>query len=246
MDAVELEVRAILDGWTLTTLEDKGPFWTIAGVDPYGTPRAGSRDDALALARDLAALAQPAPEPAPEPASVAPDLPSATLDDSDAASDPFAAPAEEEDGSLYEEEAEPAVADIYDIDELATPEQAEEAEPLSIEELVRSGTMLTEDEFAMRVGILSGRIEQFAQDRIAAKYDANARADMLRDIQNYINKGALGIHTTPDEDAAYARANEQNTWITSQEAHARQLRQQLPSLSLDMLRAYKLEEAGWP
>lgn len=141
------------------------------------------------------------------------------------------------------EEGEAAASEIYDLE---TEVEAPETEPLTIDELVRSGTMLTEDEFAMRVGVLAGRIEQYAQQRIAARYDANARADILQNIQNYISKGALGIHTTPDEDESYARANEQNTWITAQEAHARQLREQLPSLTLEMLRAYRLEEAGWP
>lgn len=119
-------------------------------------------------------------------------------------------------------------------------------EPMSIDDLVRSGTMLTEDEFAMRVGVLSGRIGQYAQQRIAARYDANARADMLRDIQAYIDHGALGLEITPAMLDSFTRANTMNTWITAQETHARQLIEQLPGLTLETLRAYSMEGAGWP
>lgn len=143
------------------------------------------------------------------------------------------------------EEVKPTEGDIHEA-EYDLHEQPSEPAPLSIDDLISSGTMLTEDEYAMRVGILSGKIEQHAQQRIAARYDANARADMLRDLQNYINKGALGLETTPAEDDAYARANAQNTWITAQETHARQLRESLPTLPLTMLRVYDLKKAGWP
>ena len=143
------------------------------------------------------------------------------------------------------EEVKPAEGDIH-ADEYDLHEDEPEPTPLSIDDLISSGTMLTEDEYAMRVGILSGKVEQYAQQRIASRYDANARADIQKDFQTYIHKGALGLPITPAEDAAYQRANEKNAWIHAQETHARQLRESLPTLPLAMLRAYKLEDAGWP
>ena len=153
--------------------------------------------------------------------------------------------APEADVTTQAEEVKPTEGDIHEA-EYDLHEQPPEPAPLSIDDLISSGTMLTEDEYAMRVGILSGKVEQYAQQRIAARYDANARADMLRDLQNYINKGALGLETTLAEDDAYARANAQNAWITAQETHARQLRESLPTLPLAMLRVYDLKKAGWP
>ncbi len=146
------------------------------------------------------------------------------------------------------DEVKPEEGDINLPEEIVDEDMGflDEPEPLSIDELVRSGTMLTEDERAMRIGILSGRIEQHAQQKIASRYDANARADMLRDIKTYIDRGALGLDITPTQLDAFTRANAMNAWITATETHARVLREGLSDLSLEMLRVYDLDAAGWP
>lgn len=104
MDAVELEVRSILDGWTGLNVADYGAFVVISGRDPHGTARAGSRADAVSLAHDLAALAV-ASAPEPEPVNVAPDVSSATLETADAAPDepsaPQGVPTEDDGGSSF-------------------------------------------------------------------------------------------------------------------------------------------------
>ena len=139
----------------------------------------------------------------------------------------------------------PTEGDIHEA-EYDLHEQPPEPAPLSIDDLISSGTMLTTDERALRVGTLAGQIEEYAQERIAARYDANARADIERALQDHAHKGFLGLEISAEEEAAFTRANEQHAWILAQETHARQLRRQLPSLPLELLRVYDLERANWP
>lgn len=136
------------------------------------------------------------------------------------------------------------VATVKPREETSAP--AEATGGIAFERLVESGMLVTEDEQAMRVGLLAGKIEQFAQQRIAARFDANARADIMRDVQTYISKGALGLEITPAEEEAFTRSNALNAWISAQESHARLLRERLPEHSLSVLRAYDLDNAGWP
>lgn len=142
-------------------------------------------------------------------------------------------------------ETEPVVdAPVTDAPSEAPP--AVDGGSLSIDDVLRPGMMITEDERTMRIGLLAGQIEQYAQFRVSQRYDANARNDILRDIQDHINLGALGLTPTAQQEAAYARANEQNAWIVAQEEHARTLRRGLADLPLDMLRKFDLERGGWP
>lgn len=125
-------------------------------------------------------------------------------------------------------------------------EEAAKPQPKTLEALTAPGTMVVEDELKMRRALLTVEIGSYAQDRINARYDVNVRDEIGRFMSDYSNKKALGLPTTALEDDASARANEQIGWIRNTEKFAGNLIQALPLVSVDVLRAYDLEGAGWP
>jgi hypothetical protein len=99
MDPMELEARGVLADWSDLNVRNMGPFWLIAGNDPQGVRRAGTRDDVVSLAHTLAEQGRYV-EPEPEPVSA--DI-SATEPPALAPYDPSAVPAEDEGGSLLDD-----------------------------------------------------------------------------------------------------------------------------------------------
>ena len=51
------QIFSVLDRWTNLRVESLGHFWLIAGTDPFGVSRCGSRQDGLSLAADLRDIA---------------------------------------------------------------------------------------------------------------------------------------------------------------------------------------------
>ncbi len=220
-DETIAQCRDILDGARDVRIETVGRLWLI-GCKWGDAAHAGAREDALSLAHDLAKHGRPRDlEPTVE------SVPAVFEQATDEASPPIPAA---------------SVADLFDPE----PEPEPEPEPQSLDALASAGLMLVQDELAWRVGMLTGRIAQYAEQRITARYDASARQDMAQAMSNHTNKVALSLPVTDVECDAFDAAQAADRWIIETRAFAQSLYLQLPDLPLNMLQAYNVEEAPWP
>lgn len=142
-------------------------------------------------------------------------------------------------------ELEPEPAPALEPEPEPVPEPAPAPLP-SLEEQAAAGTMLVEDEIAYRVGRLSIQIDEYATLLIDSQFNAQAQNEAAQAVQYAINMQALGLALTEDERAAYDYATTMSSWAEAVEAHARQIKLDLPRLDVDLLRVYRVEEAQWP
>jgi uncharacterized small protein (DUF1192 family) len=118
--------------------------------------------------------------------------------------------------------------------------------PRALEDLVAPGTMIVEDEVKLRRALLASEIEDYANVRISSRYDSNTQREILQFIGDYHNKRKDGLKPSQKEVEAFARANEQHAWMLATEAFARNLKMSLSMINAEILRAYDIENAGWP
>lgn len=140
---------------------------------------------------------------------------------------------------------DPRVADLQaEIERLHA--EALKPAPRALEDLVAPGTMIVEDEVKLRRALLASAIEDYANVRISSRYDSNTQREILQFIGDYHNKLKDGLKPSPKEVEAFARANDQHAWMLATEAFERNLKMSLSMLSAEILRAYDIENAGWP
>lgn len=262
------EVTAILDGWSEVRAQDFGAFWLVVGVDPYGTPRGGSREDALSLAADLRDIAErekPAPlEQAPEPVSpVQPTDPvqvsASPVEVHEQPSTGDAAPqGDQHEARLHDvpdagqagTETAPAALDAPT--ETAAPVESAQTALAADEPPLGSassypGLMLQEDRENYLRGVITVRVTQIERNRLEARYDANARERQRVGFVEYHNASDLGLPITDDVRAAYEEFLAADAWVRATKDHADALRNAAITVGLDLLEAMQTSiEEGWP
>lgn len=242
---MEEEVGAILEGWTSLRVQDFGPFTLIVGVDPYGTPRGGSRPDAIGLAHELREISEREArkvEAAPEPVAIETPEPEAI--------EPPPAPV----APVQPTEPEAVSASPVEVPEApsagddAPPEQPPPAavvtEPVTP---AYAGTMLQEDRENYLRGVITVRVTQIERNRLEARYDANARERQRVGFVEYHNASDLGLPITDDVRAAYEEFLQAEQWVRATKDHADALRNAAITVGLDLLEAMQASiEEGWP
>jgi len=222
------DVAAILEGWTDLRVQDFGPFWLVVGVDPYGTPRGGSRVDVLSLAADLRDIAE---REKPAPVEVSPPAPEAVQ------------PTPQEEAS-----APPSVDASSDADGgAAQPEEPPPAQVSPPSAPAYAGTMLQEDRENYLRGVITVRVTQIEQNRLQGRYDANARERQRVGFVEFHNASDLGLPITDEVRAAYDEFLAADQWVRATKDHADALRSAAITVGLDLLEAMQTSvEENWP
>jgi hypothetical protein len=222
------DIHTILADWQNVRVRMVGDLVSISGSFG-GVEHSGARVDGVSLALHMDQIARGDRPRDLEPTTES--VPVALEQATDEASPPIPAA---------------SVADLFDPEPEPEPEPEPDPEPQSLDALASAGLMLVQDELAWRVGMLTGRIAQYAEQRITARYDASARQDMAQAMSNHTNKVALSLPVTDVECDAFDAAQAADRWIIETRAFAQSLYLQLPDLPLNMLQAYNVEEAPWP
>jgi hypothetical protein len=214
------EIHTILADWQNVRVRMVGDLVAIAGSFD-GVEHSGARVDGVSLALDLDRIARGGAKVAPEP---------------------VAEPAPEP-----EPEPEPTPE--------PTPEPMFEPEPeyppatptkLSFEELTGGGIMLVEDELLIRRGLAWAAVSDHAEVLVGNLIDPNRRTEMISEIAHIANKRQLGLPLTPSDmeaESAFAALQAREDEIRRFE---RQMREAVRYASLEMLKDFDVEGAGWP
>jgi hypothetical protein len=214
------EIHTILADWQNVRVRMVGDLVAIAGLFD-GVEHSGARVDGVSLALDLDRIARGGAKVAPEP---------------------VAEPAPEP-----EPEPEPTPK--------PTPEPMFEPEPeyppatptkLSFEELTGGGIMLVEDELLIRRGLAWAAVSDHAEVLVGNLIDPNRRTEMIAEIAHIANKRQLGLPLTPSDmeaESAFAALQAREDEIRRFE---RQMREAVRYASLEMLKDFDVEGAGWP
>lgn len=121
-----------------------------------------------------------------------------------------------------------------------------EHERLSFEALASRGIMLVEDELMIRRGLALERINNYAEALLSAITDPNRRVEMAALVASINNKRSEKLPITDEDEAIEAEwyaAPVREAEITN---FAKQLREAVRFASVDMLRDFNVEGAGWP
>jgi hypothetical protein len=136
-----------------------------------------------------------------------------------------------------------------------TPEPMFEPEPeyppatptkLSFEELTGGGIMLVEDELLIRRGLAWAAVSDHAEVLVGNLIDPNRRTEMIAEIAHIANKRQLGLSLTASDmeaESAFAALQAREDEIRRFE---RQMREAVRYASLEMLKDFDVEGAGWP
>jgi hypothetical protein len=214
------DIHTILADWQNVRVRMVGDLVVIAGSFD-GVEHSGARVDGVSLALDLDRIARGGAKVAPEP---------------------VAEPAPEP-----EPEPEPTPE--------PTPEPMFEPEPeyppatptkLSFEELTGGGIMLVEDELLIRRGLAWAAVSDHAEVLVGNLIDPNRRTEMISEIAHIANKRQLGLSLTASDmeaESAFAALQAREDEIRRFE---RQMREAVRYASLEMLKDFDVEGAGWP
>jgi hypothetical protein len=218
------EIHTILADWQNVRVRMVGDLVAIAGSFD-GVEHSGARVDGVSLALDLDRIARggakAAPEPVAEPAPEPEPEPEPT---------PEPTP-EPEPEPMFEPEPEYPPA---------TPTK------LSFEELTGGGIMLVEDELLIRRGLAWAAVSDHAEVLVGNLIDPNRRTEMISEIAHIANKRQLGLPLTPSDmeaESAFAALQAREDEIRRFE---RQMREAVRYASLEMLKDFDVEGAGWP
>jgi hypothetical protein len=152
------------------------------------------------------------------------------------APEPVAEPAPEP-----EPEPEPAPEPMFESEyPPATPTK------LSFEELTGGGIMLVEDELLIRRGLAWAAVSDHAEVLVGNLIDPNRRTEMISEIAHIANKRQLGLSLTASDmeaESAFAALQAREDEIRRFE---RQMREAVRFATVDMLRNFDVEGAGWP
>jgi hypothetical protein len=117
---------------------------------------------------------------------------------------------------------------------------------LSFEELTGGGIMLVEDELLIRRGLAWAAVSDHAEVLVGNLIDPNRRTEMISEIAHIANKRQLGLPLTPSDmeaESAFAALQAREDEIRRFE---RQMREAVRYASLEMLKDFDVEGAGWP
>jgi hypothetical protein len=216
------EIHTILADWQNVRVRMVGDLVAIAGSFD-GVEHSGARVDGVSLALDLDRIARGGAKVAPEP---------------------VAEPAPEP-------EPEPEPEPTPEPEPELTPEPEPEYPPatptkLSFEELTGGGIMLVEDELLIRRGLAWAAVSDHAEVLVGNLIDPNRRTEMISEIAHIANKRQLGLPLTPSDmeaESAFAALQAREDEIRRFE---RQMREAVRYASLEMLKDFDVEGAGWP
>ena len=210
------DIHTILADWQNVRVRMVGDLVAIAGSFD-GVEHSGARVDGVSLALDLDRIARGGAKVAPEP--VAEPVP-----------EPAAEPEPE---PTPQPEPEPEYPPV-------TPTK------LSFEELTGGGIMLVEDELLIRRGLAWAAVSDHAEVLVGNLIDPNRRTEMISEIAHIANKRQLGLPLTPSDmeaESAFAALQAREDEIRRFE---RQMREAVRYASLEMLKDFDVEGAGWP
>jgi hypothetical protein len=216
------DIHTILADWQNVRVRMVGDLVAIAGSF-QGVEHSGARVDGVSLALDLDRIARGG-------AKVAPEL----------VAEPVPEPA-------AEPEPEPTPQPEPEL----TPEPEPEYPPvtptkLSFEELTGGGIMLVEDELIIRRGLAWAAVTDHAEVLVGNLVDPNRRIEMVSEIAHIANKRQLGLPLTAIDmatESAFAALQAREDEIRRFE---RTMREAVRFASVDMLRDFDVEGAGWP
>jgi hypothetical protein len=117
---------------------------------------------------------------------------------------------------------------------------------LSFEELTGGGIMLVEDELLIRRGLAWAAVSDHAEVLVGNLIDPNRRTEMISEIAHIANKRQLGLSLTASDmeaESAFAALQAREDEIRRFE---RQMREAVRYASLEMLKDFDVEGAGWP
>ena len=212
------EIHEILSDWQNVRVRMVGDLVAIAGSFD-GVEHSGARVDGVSLALDLDRIARGGAKVAPEPVAEPAPEPEPT---------PKPEPTPE---PMFEPEPEYPPA---------TPTK------LSFEELTGGGIMLVEDELLIRRGLAWAAVSDHAEVLVGNLIDPNRRTEMIAEIAHIANKRQLGLPLTPSDmeaESAFAALQAREDEIRRFE---RQMREAVRYASLEMLKDFDVEGAGWP
>jgi hypothetical protein len=212
------EIHEILSDWQNVRVRMVGDLVAIAGSFD-GVEHSGARVDGVSLALDLDRIARGGAKVAPEPVAEPAPEPEPT---------PKPEPTPE---PMFEPEPEYPPA---------TPTK------LSFEELTGGGIMLVEDELLIRRGLAWAAVSDHAEVLVGNLIDPNRRTEMISEIAHIANKRQLGLPLTPSDmeaESAFAALQAREDEIRRFE---RQMREAVRYASLEMLKDFDVEGAGWP
>jgi hypothetical protein len=216
------DIHTILADWQNVRVRMVGDLVAIAGSF-QGVEHSGARVDGVSLALDLDRIARGGAKVAPEPVA-----------------EPVPEPA-------AEPEPEPTPQPEPEL----TPEPEPEYPPvtptkLSFEELTGGGIMLVEDELIIRRGLAWAAVTDHAEVLVGNLVDPNRRIEMVSEIAHIANKRQLGLPLTAIDmatESAFAALQAREDEIRRFE---RTMREAVRFASVDMLRDFDVEGAGWP
>jgi hypothetical protein len=216
------DIHTILADWQNVRVRMVGDLVAIAGSFD-GVEHSGARVDGVSLALDLDRIARGGAKVAPEPVA-----------------EPVPEPA-------AEPEPEPTPQPEPEL----TPEPEPEYPPvtptkLSFEELTGGGIMLVEDELAIRRGLAWAAVTDHAEVLVGNLVDPNRRIEMVSEIAHIANKRQLGLPLTAIDmatESAFAALQAREDEIRRFE---RTMREAVRFATVDMLRDFDVEGAGWP
>jgi hypothetical protein len=210
------EIHTILADWQNVRVRMVGDLVAIAGSFD-GVEHSGARVDGVSLALDLDRIARGGAKVAPEP---------------------VAEPAPEP-----EPEPEPAPEPMFEPEPEYPPATPTK---LSFEELTGGGIMLVEDELLIRRGLAWAAVSDHAEVLVGNLIDPNRRTEMIAEIAHIANKRQLGLSLTASDmeaESAFAALQAREDEIRRFE---RQMREAVRYASLEMLKDFDVEGAGWP
>ena len=216
-------IEEILAGWENVRVQNYGDLTMVAG-SYQGVEHSGAWSDGIALAVELDRIAKGGafvPPPMGEPAP------------------------------SFEPEANPepeAVTDEAVTDEapIADNEPIVQAVALSFEEITNGGIMLVEDELIIRRGLAWASVSDHADALVAAIIDPNRRTELIAQVAMAANKRQLGLQLDEADIEAESRFVALQAREDEIRRFERQMREAVRFASVDMLRDFNVEGAGWP
>ena len=222
-----MTIEQILADWENVRVREYAGLVAIAG-NYQGVEHSGAWSDGLALAVELNRIAKGGafvPPPMSEPA-------------------PSLEPSPEPEADPEPE----AVTDEAVTDEAPTAddEPIVQAVALSFEEITNGGIMLVEDELVIRRGLAWAAVSDHADALVAAIIDPNRRTELIALVAMAANKRQLGLQLDEADIEAESRFVALQAREDEIRRFERQMREAVRLASVDMLRDFDAEGAGWP
>ena len=213
-----MTIHQILADWENVRVREYAGLVAIAG-SYQGVEHSGAWSDGLALAVELDRIAKGGafvPPPMHEPV---------------ASSNP---------------EPEPEPEAVTDEAPIADDEPIVQWVALSFEEITNGGIMLVEDELIIRRGLAWASVSDHADALVAAIIDPNRRTELIALVAMAANKRQLGLQLDETDIEAESRFVALQAREDEIRRFERQMREAVRLASVDLLRDFDAEGAGWP